>query len=172
MLKNIVVSTVLSHELIERKIYMLRGKKVMLDQDLANLYEVETRALNQAVRRNMDRFPSDFMIQLTREEIRNLSQIVISLKHSPNVFAFTEPGVAMLSSVLHSKKAVQVNIQIIRTFIRLRDLLSTHTRLQRKITAMEKKYDDRFKTVFEIMKELMGSPPHSKKKLIGFHVKY
>ena len=168
----ISVSSFLSHELIERKIYVIRGKKVMLDQDLANLYEVETRALNQAVRRNMDRFPSDFMIQLTRDEIRNLSQIVISLKHSPNAFAFTEPGVAMLSSVLKSKKAVQVSIQIIRTFIRLRELLSTHKRLQQKIEEMEKKYDDRFKTVFEIMKELMHPATNTKKKSIGFHIKY
>lgn len=166
--KAITVNSFLSREVIERKIYVIRGHKVMLDHDLADLYEVETRALNQAVRRNLGRFPSDFMIQLTRQEIRNLSQFVISLKHAPSVFAFTEPGVAMLSGILHSKKAVQVNIQIIRTFIRLRELLGTHKKLQRKMDSMEKKYDEQFKTVFELMRELM-SPSARTKREIGFH---
>lgn len=101
-------------EVIERKIFLIRGQKVMIDRDLAKLYGVETRVLNQAVRRNIDRFPDDFMFSLTREEIMNLSQIVISsgIKHAPNVFVFTEQGVAMLSGILNSKRAVQMNIAI------------------------------------------------------------
>ena len=104
----------------------------MLDRDLANLYQVETRVLNQAVRRNIDRFPSDFMFTLTRQEIRNISQSVISLKHAPKVFAFTEKGVAMLSSILNSKKAIHVNIEIIRTFSMLREYILSHKDLQKK----------------------------------------
>ena len=168
--KSVQVSSFLSHEVIERKIYLIRGKKVMLDRDLANLYEVETRVLNQAVRRNRDRFPSDFIFTLTRDEIRNISQSVISLKHDPNVFAFTGPGLAMLSSVLNSKKAIFVNIQIIRAFIRLREILSTHKKIEKKIMEMEKKYDEQFRTVFDLMKELVNSPVKEKKQ-IGFHVK-
>ena len=171
MPKNaIAVSSFISHETIERKIYLIRAQKVMLDRDLAALYGVETRVLNQAVRRNLDRFPTDFMLQLTRGEIRNLSQFVISLKHAPSVFVFTEPGVAMLSSVLNSKRAIQVNIQIIRTFIRLRELLASHRKLQRKIDEMEQKYDERFKTVFEMMRELTATRPKSRRQ-IGFHAK-
>ena len=113
--KSLVVSSFLSHEVIVRKIYLVRGEKVMLDRDLAELYQVETRVLNQAVRRNLDRFSSDFMFTLTRQEIRNISQSVISLKHAPNVFAFTEKGVAMLSSVLNGKKAIHVNIAMIHS---------------------------------------------------------
>ncbi len=112
-------------EIVEQKIFMIRGYKVMIDGDLAMLYGVETRVLNQAVRRNIDRFPEDFMFSLTRQEIRDLSQLVISLKikHSPSVFAFTEQGVTMLSGVLKSKRAVKVNIQIMRTFVKLRQIL-------------------------------------------------
>ena len=108
--------SVIPAERIEKVIFLIRGQKVILDRDLANLYGVETRVLNQAVRRNRDRFPDDFMLPLTREEIRNLSQIVISsgIKHAPSVFAFTEQRVAMLSSVLNSKRAIEVNILIMR----------------------------------------------------------
>ncbi len=141
----------------------------MLDRDLAQLYGVETRVLNQAVRRNIDRFPDDFMFKLTREEIRNLSQIVISskIKHAPNVFAFTEQGVAMLSSVLKSKRAIQVNVEIMRTFVKLRRIMVTHKELARKLYALEKKYDAQFKVVFDTIRELM-SPPAQKRRNIGF----
>jgi len=156
-------------EVIEQKIYLIRGHKVMLDRDLAELYGVETRVLNQAARRNIDRFPSDFMLTLTREEIRNLSQIVISpgFKHAPNVFAFTEQGVAMLSSVLNSKRAVQVNIHIMRAFVKLREMISSNKDLAKKLDELEKKYDLQFKVVFDAIRELMA-PPEPKKKKIGF----
>ncbi len=138
-------------ELIEKRIYLVRGQKVMLDRDLAELYEVETRALNQAVRRNSDRFPEDFMFALDRKEIQNISQIVISskgkkdtLKFSKSVLVFTEQGVAMLSSVLHSKRAVQVNIAIMRTFAKLREMMATHKDLARKLEELEKKYEGQF----------------------------
>ncbi len=136
----------------------------MLDRDLALLYEVETRALNQAVRRNIKRFPEDFMFQLTKEEMKNwTSQIVMSNKEKMGLrrrpYVFTEPGVAMLSSVLNSNRAIQVNIQIIRTFIKLRELLLTHVELKRKIEAMERKYDQQFKAVFDAIKQLLMPPP-------------
>jgi len=163
------MSTNVPQVLIEQKIYLIRGHKVMLDRDLAKLYGVETRTLNQAVRRNRDRFPDDFMFSLTRDEIMNLSQIVIGsrIKHAPNVFAFTEQGVAMLSSVLRSKRAIQVNIQIMRTFTKLRTMLASHEDLKRKLTDLEKKYDKQFKIVFEAIYELM-TPPSTKKPKIGF----
>ncbi len=166
----IPVSTFLSRETIVRKIYLVRGEKVMLDRDLAGLYQVETRALNQAVRRNRDRFPSDFMFTLTRQEIRNISQFVISLKHAPNVFAFTEKGVAMLSSILNSKKAIFVNIEIIRTFALLREYILSHKDLQKKIEDIQHRYDDQFRNVFEAIKELEGPIKQRRKRTIGFHV--
>ncbi len=169
--------TLVPPERIERLILLIRGQKVMLDRDLAKLYGVETRALNQAVRRNIDRFPKDFMFRLTREEIMRISQFVISsthtgvntLKFSKNVMAFTEHGVAMLSSVLNSPTAVQVNIQIMRTFAKLREILSRHTDLARRLDELEKKYDAHFRVVFEAIRELM-KPPESKKRPIGFLV--
>ena len=166
------MKTTLPVERITSKIYLIRGQKVMLDRELAELYGVETRVLNQAVRRNIKRFPSDFMFSLTREEIMNLSQIVISsrIKHAPNVFVFTEQGVAMLSSVLNSERAVQVNIQIMRAFTKLREMLSTHADLKRKIEAMEKKYDQQFQIVFEAIKQLLETESKPRKK-IGFTVK-
>ncbi len=159
-------------ERIERKIYFLRGQKVMLDRDLAELYGVETRVLNQAVRRNKDRFPADFMFPLTRQEIRNLSQIVISsgFKHAPNAFVFTEQGVAMLSSVLNSPTAIRVNIEIMRAFVRLRQMLSTNENLERMLNELEKKYDAQFKAVFDAIRQLMAPPPSSRKK-IGFQLR-
>jgi len=160
-------------EIIERKIYLIRGHKVMLDRNLAELYEVETRVLNQAVKRNLSRFPEDFMFQLTHAEMENWkSQIVISNKDKMGLrkapYAFTENGVAMLSSVLSSERAVEVNIQIMRTFTRLREMLLTHKDLQRKIEDMEKKYDSQFKVVFDAIRQLMTPPETSKKKPIGF----
>ncbi|HEY3450007.1 MAG TPA: ORF6N domain-containing protein [Myxococcales bacterium] len=158
---------------IERSIRAIRGQRVMLDEDLARLYGVEVRTLNQAVKRNAGRFPSDFMFHLTPEEARNLrSQIVISSsggyggrRHAP--YAFTEQGVAMLSSVLHSPQAIEVNVEIMRTFVRLRRMLMVHADLARKLAALEKKYDARFRIVFEAIQELMNPSPEPKKR-IGF----
>ena len=170
--RSIITSSFLSHEVIVRKIYLVRGEKVMLDRALAELYQVETRVLNQAVRRNRDRFPSDFMFTLTRQEIRNISQSVISLKHAPNVFAFTEKGVAMLSSILNSKKAIYVNIEIIRTFALLREYILSHKDLQKKMEEMQQRYDEQFRNVFEAIRELEGAVKTKRNRRIGFHVKY
>lgn len=142
-------------EVIEGRILSLRGHRVMLDRDLAELYGVETRVLNQAVKRNKERFPDDFMFSLTREEIMRISQLVTSssptgsgsLKFSKSVMAFTEYGVAMLSSVLNSRRAIRVDIQIMRTFGKLRQMLASHAELARKLHALEKKYDAQFKEV-------------------------
>jgi hypothetical protein len=163
---------VVPRQLIENKILIARGKKVMLDRDLAMLYGVETRTLNQAVKRNMKRFPEDFMFQLTTDEMKIWkSQIVISDKEKMGLrrrpYAFTENGVAMLSSVLNSDRAITVNIQIMRTFTKLREMLSTHKKLQQKIEEIEKKYDRQFKIVFDAIKELIGSPQKQRKR-IGF----
>ena len=157
-------------EVIANKIFVIRGQKAMLDRDLAELYGVETRVLNQAVRRNIKRFPEDFMFTLTREEIMNLSQIVISskIKHAPNVFAFTEQGVAMLSSVLNSERAVLVNIQIMRTFAQMRQMMLSYKELKEKIEKMESKYDKQFRIVFQALKQLLEPPKKSKKRKIGF----
>lgn len=156
-------------EAIEGKILLIRGQKILLDRDLAQLYGVETRVLNQAVRRNIDRFPADFMFSLTREEIRNLSQIVIgsNIKHAPNVFAFTEQGVAMLSSVLNSKRAVQVNIAIMRVFVKLREMIASNKDLAKRLDELEKKYDTQFKVVFDAIRHLM-TPIEQKQRKIGF----
>ena len=159
-------------EVIERRIYLLRRQKVMLSTHLAELYGVQPRALVQAVKRNADRFPQDFMFQLSAEEFTGLkSQIVISnwgglLRATP--YAFTEQGVAMLSSVLKSKRAIAVNIAIIRTFVRLRQILASHKNLADRLAGVEKKYDQQFKIVFEILNELMGPPPERPKRPIGF----
>jgi hypothetical protein len=155
---------------IEQSILIIRGHKVMLDRDLARLYGVETRVLNQAVRRNIDRFPADFMFSLTREEIMNLSQFVTSssIKHAPNVFVFTEQGVAMLSSVLNSARAIHVNIEIMRAFVKLREMIATHKDLARRLDELEKKYDGQFKVVFDAIKQLMAPPADVKERKIGF----
>ncbi|OGR40586.1 MAG: DNA-binding protein [Elusimicrobia bacterium GWA2_64_40] len=150
-------------EIIEQKILLVRGHRVMLDKDLAELYEVRTKNLNKAVSRNIDSFPVDFMFQLTAEEYRSLRFQFGTLergahsKYLPRVFM--EQGVAMLSSVLKSKRARQVNIQIMRAFVRLRQLLNTHKELARKLDALEKKYDAQFKSVFDAIKALMQPPP-------------
>ena len=160
-------------ERITSKIFLVRKQKVMLDRDLAELYGVETKVLKQAVKRNIDRFPHDFMFELTSDEFQNLrSQIVTSswggTRYIP--MAFTEQGVAMLSSVLRSKRAVQVNIQIMRAFTQLRQMLSTHKDLKKKIDAMERKYDQQFQVIFEAIKQLLETEATPKKK-IGFTVK-
>jgi phage regulator Rha-like protein len=156
---------------IEKAILLVRRQKVMLDADLAGLYGVETRVLVQAVKRNLERFPEDFMFQLSREEFAVLrSQSVTSSdwggrRYPP--YAFTEQGVAMLSSVLRSQRAIQVNIEIMRAFIRLRQMLASHAELARKLDALEKKYDAQFKDVFEAIRQLMA-PTEQKRRAIGF----
>ncbi|MCC7299920.1 MAG: ORF6N domain-containing protein [Verrucomicrobia bacterium] len=165
-------ASIIPIERVEQSIYLIRGHKVMLDRDLAGLYGVETRVLNQAVKRNAERFPADFMFELTREEIRNISQFVIcsTLKHAPKVFAFTEQGVAMLSGVLKSPRAVEVNIAIMRTFVKLRRMLESNEVLARKLAELESRYDEQFRVVFEAINELM-IPPEPKNNPIGFHVR-
>ena len=164
------MSDIVPQEIIETKIILIRGKKMMLDKDLAVLYRVTTGNLNKAVKRNIDRFPEDFMFQLIKEEFKNLMfQNGISSWDGTRKLplAFTENGVAMLSSVLNSDRAIKVNIQIMRTFTRLREMLMTHKDLKEKIEKMEKKYDYQFKIVFDAIKELL-EPPQKTKKKIGF----
>jgi ORF6N domain len=157
---------------VEQRIFLIRGQKVMLDFDLAELYGVETRALKQAVRRNLDRFPADFMFELSATEIKNLvSQTVIPTRGKlggATPMALTEQGVAMLSSVLRSSRAVQVNIAIMRTFVRLREMLLSNADLARKLADLENKYDAQFKVVFDAIRELM-LPPDPPGRKIGFH---
>jgi len=167
------MDTTVPVERIASKIYLIRKQKVMLDRDLAELYRVETRRLKEQVRRNIERFPDDFMFELTQQELKNLrSQFATSswggTRYVP--MAFTEQGVAMLSSVLNSKRAIKVNIQIMRTFTQLRQMLSTHEDLKKKIETMEKKYDQQFQIVFEAIKQLLETEAKPRKK-IGFTVK-
>jgi phage regulator Rha-like protein len=159
-------------ETIRQKIYLIRGEKVMIDRDLAELYGVETKALTRAVKRNTDRFPSDFMFQLNKEEAKILRYQFGTLgfgKYSKYIpYVFTEQGVAMLSGVLNSKRAIRVNIQIIRTFTMLRKILSTHKELREKIDAMEQKYDKRFRVIFDTLRLLIKEDKKPKKP-IGFY---
>ncbi|HPO37891.1 MAG: ORF6N domain-containing protein [Kiritimatiellae bacterium] len=162
-------------ERIERSIYLIRGQKVMLDRDLAVLYGVETKRLKEQVRRNIERFPNDFMFVLSDEEFANWrSHFATSnsdrmgLRHAP--MAFTEQGVAMLSSVVNSARAIAVNIAIMRTFVKLRQMLDSHARLAKKLAGLEAKYDEQFRVVFEVLNELMAAPT-PKRKPIGFSVK-
>jgi hypothetical protein len=164
------------------KIFLIRGQKVLLDSDLAELYGVPTFRLNEQVKRNVKRFPADFMFQLTQGEFENLrsrlgasnltSQIAISSsswggrRHLP--YAFTEQGVAMLSSVLNSERAIQVNIAIMRVFVKLRRILAAHKGLSRKLEELEKRYDAQFKAVFDAIRQLMEAPEKSRRR-IGFH---
>jgi phage regulator Rha-like protein len=194
-------SSAVPDERIMSQIYFIRGEKVMFDRDLAELYGVDTRTLNQAVKRNADRFPKDFMFQLSEKELsafsrfqndtlndsnslrsqivtlngktRSRSQFVIlkrgqNIKYSP--YVFTEQGVAMLSAVLKSKRAVAVSIQIVRTFVKLREILSTHKQLREKVELMENKYDKSFKVVFQMIARLMKEDTEPKKR-IGFYDK-
>lgn len=170
-MQNAIVPTAL----ISQKIFFVRGTRVMLDADLARLYGVETKALNRAVKRNEGRFPSDFMFRLTKKEMENLRfQIgTSSSEHGGRRFlpyVFTEQGVAMLSSVLRGSRAVQVNVAIMRTFVRLREMLTTHKELRRKIDAMEKRYDARFQAVFDTIRQMLETPIPAKKH-IGFHAR-
>lgn len=158
---------------LTHRILSIRGQRVMLDFHLAALYGVETRILNQAVRRNKERFPPDFMFQLTREEIKRLSQFVITSRggknqrFAPRITAFSEHGVAMLSSVLRSAQAVQVNIQIMRTFGRLRRMISDNVTLAKRLDELERRCDIRFKDVFDALRDLMASPKKPSRQ-IGF----
>lgn len=161
---------------IAQSIHLLRGQKVMLDADLAALYGVETRALNQAVKRNPTRFPPDFVFTLSRSEIARISQTVTSsssLKFSKQVRAFTEQGVAMLSSVLRSERAVKVNIAIMRAFVKLREMLDTNRELARKFGELEQrvgKHDDEIAAIIDAIRQLMA-PPTKPARQIGFHVR-
>lgn len=157
-------------ERIEAMILVLRGEKVILDAEIAALYGVETRSVVQAVKRNLDRFPEDFLFQLTQDEVRVLrSQSVISKRGGRRYlpYAFTEQGVAMLSSVLRSERAVQVNVDVMRTFVRLRRMTSVQAELARKLEALEERYDEQFKVVFDALRELM-MPPEAGGAPIGF----
>ncbi len=168
-----------AQDVIENRIFVVRGLKVMLSTHLAELYGVEVRALIQAVKRNLDRFPEDFMFQLTWDELEaaSRSQIVIlnkvkgkNVKYLP--YAFTEQGVAMLSSVLNSERAVQVNIVIMRAFVKIREMLSTHKELAAKLRELEgkiSKHDNDILMIFEAIRQLMTPPPDPPKKRIGFH---
>ena len=171
--KDMADKSLIPVDRIEKAILLIRKQKVMLDADLASLYGVETRVLVQAVRRNLERFPEDFMFQLSKEEVDFLRSHIVTLKrgrgqHSKYLpYAFTEQGVAMLSSVLRSQCAIRVNIEIMRAFIRLRQMLASHAELARKLEALEDKYDAQFQEVFEAIRRLMA-PPEPKRRAIGF----
>lgn len=171
------ISDIILPETIEKRIFLIRGHKVMLDSDLAGLYGVTTFNLNKSVKRNLDRFPGDFLFQLTKEEWENLRfQIGISnpqawggRRYPP--YTFTEQGVSMLSSVLHSKRAVHVNIAIMRAFVKIRETLSLHRELAGKLEELERKiinHDSQIQNIFEAIHELMN-PPEKPRKSIGFH---
>ncbi len=155
---------------LARLVVMFRGERVMMDRDLAELYGVEIRALNQAVRRNRSRFPADFAFELTRKEIRDLAALTgdSGLSRVRAVYVFTEQGVAMLSSVLRSERAAQVNVAIMRTFVQLRQMLSSHTDLAKRLATLEGKYDRQFRAVFDAIRELM-SEKKTPRREIGFH---
>ncbi len=184
------MSDLIPQEILERKIYLFRGQKVMLDGDLAELYGVPTKILIKAVKRNLKRFPADFMYRLTRQEVRNLrfqfgtsslypvtDEPVTEFekqyggrRHLP--YVFTEQGIAMLSSVLNSERAIQVNIAIMRAFVRLRGLLSSNKELAKKLEELEKKYDAQFKIVFDAIRDMMTPEeplPEPERPKIGFH---
>jgi hypothetical protein len=162
-------------ELIERRIFWIRGRRVMLDRDLADVYGVSTKRLNEQVKRNRDRFPEDFMFQLSLEEAKAIlisrSQFA-TLKRGQNPkyapLAFTEHGAVMAANVLNSPAAVRASIQVVRAFVRLREILATHKDLARKLEEMEEKYDAQFKVVFAAIRELMEPPPEPPRRPIGF----
>jgi len=169
------MSNLVPVEVIANKIFLIKGQKVMLSMDLAKLYGVEARVLMQAVKRNIERFPEDFMFQLSEEEFRNLkSQIVISSwggARRARPYAFTEQGVAMLSSVLKSKRAVAVNISIMRVFSKLKQLALSHSELLRKVESLERKFgehDKKIALIFEALKQLLEPPKPKKTGKIGF----
>jgi len=168
------VSDVIPSERIESKILLIRGQKVLLDSDLAELYNIETSQLKRQVRRNLDRFPDDFMFELTKEENQSLRSQNVTLKrgqHSKYLpFAFTEQGVAMLSSVLNSERAIEVNISIMRAFVQLRKMIASNNKLARKLAELEQhleSHDEQIQAMFEAIRQLM-TPPEKPRKKIGF----
>ena len=168
-------TTLISVDRIEQWIVLLRGQKVILSPHLAELYGVEPKVLLQTVRRNAERFPSSFMFQLAPQELIQSRSQIVTLKRGQNIkylpYAFTEQGVAMLSSVLRSKRAIQVNVDIMRTFVRLRQLLASHADLARKLEELEKKHDAQFKIVFDAIRQMITSPVATPRKQIGFHIR-
>ena len=169
MSKNLIV---IPSERIVSKIYIIRNRKVMLDKDLAELYGVKTKVLNQAVKRNIKRFPEDFMFKLDKNEMKILRSQIVTLQIGGwGNFVFTEQGVAMLASVLNSDRAINVNIQIIRTFVKIRELLATNEALQRKMMDMERKYDTQIKKIFDTLQLLLIDEEIKPKKEIGFKTK-
>ena len=170
------MTQLISQEAITNKILLLRGKKAMLDRDLAKLYGVTTGNLNKAVKRNIERFPEDFMFQLTKDEEESLRFRFGSFKRGQHTKylsrVFTEQGVAMLSSVLRSKRAIQVNIAIMRVFVRLKEIISTHKELAYKLNELERKiekHDEEIHGIFEAIRQLMAPPPEEKRRIAGFH---
>lgn len=168
------MSAVVPVEKIDRTIRLVRGHRIILDEDLAELYGVSVKVLNQAVKRNKARFPGDFMFQITAEEAVSLRSQSVTLKvgrgqhRKYRPYAFTEQGVAMLSSVLRSTRAIQVNIAIMRAFVHLREMIGANRVLARRLTELEKKYDGQFRIVFEAIRELMAEPPAATRRRIGF----
>jgi hypothetical protein len=166
-MKNLIIP----EEVIENRIFMIRRKKIMLDRDLAKLYGVETGNLNKAVKRNNERFPADFVFQLTKEELQSLLfQFGRANRGGSRTlpYAFTEQGVAMLSSVLKSKQAIRVNIQIMRTFTKIREMIVSNKALREKIESMERKHDSKFKVVFDVIKRLIEKDKIESTKIVGF----
>jgi len=175
-MSNLIKSNI-PQEIIENKILLIRGKKVMLDRDLAKLYGVQTKSLNLSVKRNIDRFPEDFMFKLNKIEYKNLRfQIETSKRGGTRYlpYVFTENGIAMLSSVLNSKRAIQVNIRIMRIFTKIREIMIRHQNLQKRIDQMEQKYGKQIMTIFQVLKQLSEkisktSTESTIKHKIGFH---
>lgn len=169
------MSVLIPSEVVESKIYFIRGKKVMVDRDLAELYGVPTKSLNLAVKRNFERFPVDFMFQLNSQESEVLRfQFETSKKGSGGrrylPYVFTQEGIAMLSGVLHSPRAIQVNIAIMRAFVKLREMIASHKDFAQKLEQLEKKYDAQFRVVFDAIRQLMKEEAKPKRG-IGFHVR-
>ncbi len=173
MSKDTIIPSDHAEDSIREMIYIIRGKRVMFDRDLARLYKTSTRILNQAVRRNPKRFPTDFMFQLTKQELREVitnCDNLRDLKFSPQPpHVFTENGVAMLSSVLNSEYAIRANVRIMRTFTRIREYLSKHRDLEKRIDELEKRYDTQFQSIFDAIRELINPPENPNKRPIGFH---
>jgi len=170
------MKAIIPQETIEQRIFLIRNQKVMVDRDLAELYGVETKHLNRQVKRNIQRFPEEFMLQLTIEERNQLVTICHrfkTMKHSSSLpYVFTEHGVAMLASVLKSDRAVKISINIIKAFVKLREMLSTHKELAHKLAQLERKiekHDTEIQSIFEAIRQLMAPPPESPKRRIGFH---
>lgn len=167
------MSNLIPIDVIEQRIFLIRGEKVMIDRHLAELYGVDTRALNQSVKRNAERFPANFMFQLTekeRDEVITFCDNLLPLKFARTLpYAFTEQGVAMLSGILRSKRAIQVNIQIMNTFVQIRRLLADNKALAQRLSELERKYDAQFKVVFDALRKLIA-PPDPPQRPIGFRV--